>query len=68
MLTAISGFRRDADDICTLLGCHAVSSGSSIPTCRDKLSAPFSRVKVTLENGEVMLSRNVGEGVPLDAA
>ena len=34
----ISGFRRDADKICSLLGYYASHSGSSVPTFRDNLS------------------------------
>jgi len=34
----ISGFRRDADNICTLLWYYAAYSGSSVPTFRDNLS------------------------------
>jgi hypothetical protein len=30
----ISGFRRDADEICALLGCYAVSCGNCLPTVR----------------------------------
>ena len=32
-------------DNCALLGCYAVSSGNSVPTFRDNLSFPPSRVK-----------------------
>jgi hypothetical protein len=32
VLCVISGFRRDVDDICALLGCYAALSGSSVPT------------------------------------
>jgi hypothetical protein len=37
---AISGFRREVDENCTLLGCYAASSGNFFPTFRDNLSAP----------------------------
>jgi hypothetical protein len=33
--TPDSGFRRDVDVMCALLGCYAALSGSSIPTFRD---------------------------------
>jgi hypothetical protein len=46
----ISGFRRDVHDICTLLGCYAASSVSSVPTFRDKVLVPSSRI-LTLEDG-----------------
>jgi hypothetical protein len=40
-----SGFRRDADEICSLLGHNAVSSGNPLPTFRDNVSVPSSNVK-----------------------
>jgi hypothetical protein len=36
----ISGFRRDVDDTCVLLGYYAALSGSSVPTFRDNLAVP----------------------------
>jgi hypothetical protein len=33
----ISGFRRDIDEICGLLGYYAVSSGNPLPTFRDNV-------------------------------
>ena len=39
---AISGFRRDAHDICALLICYTACSGTSLPTFRDNLSVPSS--------------------------
>ena len=41
----ISGFRRDVDEIWTLLGYYAAYNGSSVQTFRDNLSVPSSRVK-----------------------
>jgi hypothetical protein len=41
----ISGLRRDVDEICSLLGYFATCSGSSVPTFRNTLSVPYSRVK-----------------------
>jgi hypothetical protein len=66
----ISGFRRDADEICILLGYYAEQRGNSVPTFRDNLSVPFSTVKKskTLEDGTDRLSRNVGTELPLCAA
>jgi hypothetical protein len=70
--------RRDADEICALLGCYAASSGNPIPTFRDKVSVPSSGVNkskllfldfLSLEDGTDTLSRNVGKGFvfgPLD--
>ena len=43
----ISGFRSDVDENCALLGYYVASSGNSLPTFRDNLSIPSSRV----ENG-----------------
>jgi hypothetical protein len=40
----ISGFRRDVDEICAILGYYAAQSGSSVPTFRDSVSVPPSRV------------------------
>ena len=34
----ISGFRREADEICALVGYYAASGGNSLPTFRDNLS------------------------------
>jgi hypothetical protein len=41
----ISGFRRDVDEICALLGYYAASSGNPLPTFRDNVSAPSLRAK-----------------------
>jgi hypothetical protein len=41
----ISGFRCDVEQICALLGYYTASSGSSVPTFRDNLSVPPSRIK-----------------------
>ena len=59
-ISEISGFRRDVDEICALLGYYAASSGSPLPMFRDK---DF----LTLEDGPDRLSRNVGIGLPLDS-
>ena len=40
----ISDFRRDVDEICALPGYYAALSGSSVPTFRDNLSVPSSRI------------------------
>jgi hypothetical protein len=70
----ISGFRRDVDENCALLGYDAASSGNTLPTFRDNISVPSSRVKktnknfLTLEDGTYTLSLNVGKGLPFDAA
>jgi hypothetical protein len=41
----ISGFRRDVDETCALLGYSAASSGNPLPTFRDNVSVPSSSVK-----------------------
>jgi hypothetical protein len=40
----ISGFRRQVDENCALLGYYAASSGNSLLTFRDNLSFPSSGV------------------------
>jgi hypothetical protein len=41
----ISGFRREADDNCALLGYNAANIGNALPTFRDKQLVPSSKVK-----------------------
>jgi hypothetical protein len=41
----ISGFLCDVDEICALLGYYAASSGNPLPTFRNNVSVPSSRVK-----------------------
>ena len=41
----ISGFHREVDVNCALLGCYATISGNFLPTFRDNLSVPFSGSK-----------------------
>jgi hypothetical protein len=36
-LSVISGFRRDVDEICALLGYYAASSDNPLPTFRDNI-------------------------------
>jgi hypothetical protein len=40
----ISGFRREVDEICILLGCYAAYSSSYLQTFWDNLSVPSLRV------------------------
>jgi hypothetical protein len=40
-----SDFRRDVDKICAVLGYYAASCGNCLPTFRDNVSVPSSRVK-----------------------
>jgi hypothetical protein len=42
----ISGFRRDVDVICGLLGYYTASCANCLPTFRDNVSVPSSRVKI----------------------
>jgi hypothetical protein len=65
ILCVMSGFRGEVDENCDLLGYYAASSGNSLPTFRDSLSIPSSRVK---KSGTHMLSRKVGKELPLLAA
>jgi hypothetical protein len=46
----ISGFRRDVDEICALLGYYAASCGNCLPTFRGNISVPSSRVKSPTDN------------------
>jgi len=49
---------------CTFLGYYAGSIGNLLPTFRDNLYVPFSRVKIgflTLEDATRKLFRNVGK-------
>jgi hypothetical protein len=39
------GFRHDVDEICALVGYYVASCGNCLPTFRDYVSAPSSRVK-----------------------
>jgi hypothetical protein len=55
----ISGFRRDAEDICALLKYYAAMSGSSVPTFRDNLSLISSRVKMS-KNTAIFLPLKLG--------
>jgi hypothetical protein len=74
-LELMSGFRRDVDEICGLLGYYAASCGNCLPTFRDKVSVPSSWVKspnregklLTREDGTDTLSRNIGKQLPHDA-
>jgi hypothetical protein len=42
--SVISGFRCEVDENCALLGYYAAYSGNALPTFRDNLSVPSSRV------------------------
>ena len=66
----ISGFRREVDENCAILGSYAASSGNFLPKFRDTLSVPDLEMGpmigfLTLEDGNDRLSRNVGKKLPL---
>jgi len=44
-VSVISGFHREVDENCALLGYYAASNGNFLPTFRDNLSVPSSGVK-----------------------
>jgi hypothetical protein len=67
VLCVVSGFRREVDNNCTLLGHYAASGGNTLPTFRDELSVS-SLGFLTLEDGTGRLSRNVGRVLPVLAA
>jgi hypothetical protein len=77
-LAFISSFPLEDVPICAHNN-YAICSGNSVPTFRDNVSFPSSRVKkskqkafflafLTTENGNDTLSRDVGKGLPSDAA
>ena len=69
-LCMISGFLRELEENRSPLGYYVASSGNSLPTLRDNLSVPFSRVGelFTYEDVTDCLSRNFGKELPLLAA
>jgi len=46
----ISGFRREVAENCALLGHYATNSGNSLPTFREDLSVPSSKVNKTKDS------------------
>jgi hypothetical protein len=44
-ICVISGFQHEVDEKCTLLDYYTTSSGTFLPTFRDNLLVPLSRVK-----------------------
>ena len=69
----ISGFRREIDENCALLGYHAASGGNFLLTFQDSLSGVKNPVLLddfgflSLEDGTDKLSRNVGKELLLHA-
>ena len=65
----ISGFRREVDENCALMGYYVASSGNSLPTFRDNLSVLFSMVTIVIfQDGTDRFSRNFGKELTLIAA
>jgi hypothetical protein len=62
-VSVTSGFRRDADENCTLPRYNAVSNGNPLPTFQDHVSVPFSRVKKskTLNDSYVRIKAETGK-------
>jgi hypothetical protein len=52
----ISDFRRDIHEICALLEYYAALNGSPVPTFRNNLSVPSSRVKKSKKKAYAALS------------
>jgi hypothetical protein len=50
----ISGFHRDVDDNCAILGYYATSNDNPLPTFRDNVSVPSSTVKEFLNFFELL--------------
>jgi len=73
----ISGFRREDNEIYSLLRYHAVYTGNSLTTFREKQSVSSSRVEklnnifplnfLSLEDDTDNLPRNVGKELPVYA-
>jgi hypothetical protein len=58
-LSAIWGFRREADEIRALLGNYAANSGNYLPTFRNNLSVPSSRVIYIILISVTIFKKNV---------
>ena len=48
ILSVISGFGREVDEICAFLVCYGVYNSNSLLTFRDNVSVTYSRVKKLL--------------------
>ena len=76
--SAISAFRREADEICALLGYYAARSGNLLPTFWNNYQYHLQGSRITfgfslfgfftLDYGTNGLSRNVGKKLPILAA
>jgi hypothetical protein len=58
--TLISGFSFDVDIICGILGNYTASCGNYLPTFRDNLSVPSSRIKIPRRKGCTLGQERVG--------
>jgi hypothetical protein len=70
VLSVISDFRREVDEMCSLLGYCGTYIGNLVPTFRDNLSAPIFKGQeflgfLTLEGGTERMSRIFGTELPL---
>jgi hypothetical protein len=72
IVSVISGFRRDVDETCALLGYYAASNGSPVPSPVHAAHHPagflFFLDFLTLEDGTDTLFQNVGNALPFDPA
>jgi len=59
-ILGISGFHREADENCALLGYYAANSGNFLPTFRDKLSVPSSGVFFCVKPKKAQFSFHMG--------
>jgi len=50
-----SSFSREVDENCTLQGYYAACSGNSLPTFRDNLSVPSSKLNSWLQKSAVLI-------------
>jgi hypothetical protein len=50
-----SGFCCEGDETCDLLDYYTASSGNPLPTFRDKLLAPFSRVYIATVTDSIII-------------
>jgi hypothetical protein len=60
VVSVISGFRRDVDEIYAFLRYYAASSDNPLPTFRNNISVPSSRVKKSVKDYYSTL-RNIRE-------
>jgi hypothetical protein len=58
-----SGFCRDVDDICPLLGYYAASSGNPLPTFQDNLSGPILKGQEVQEENDFLTLEDGTDGL-----